>query len=160
MSIKTWIFGCACIVVVAVLLSGCIGQKTQTVPEPAPSVFVEYQRTGGIAGMEAHLVIFDNGAGVISGRSANTDIVLNKTAIDRISALLNDAQFSMLQTNYPAPRGGADLVKYSISYRGKTVTVEDTAIPPAIQPVLDELNRIAGSAGTQKTDYPFVSVKL
>ena len=108
--------------------------------------------------MDVHLVIFDNGAGVISGRS--TDIVLSKTAIDRIAALLNDAQFSMLQTNYPAPRGGADLVKYSITYRGKTVTVEDTAIPPAIQPVLDELNRIAGSAGTQKTDYPFVSVKL
>jgi hypothetical protein len=144
-----------------VLFTGCIGQKTPAVPEPQPpAVFVDYQQTGGIAGQDAHLVIFDNGASVISTRSASTEIELNKTDLEHITALFIDAQFSMLQTNYPAPHAGADMVNYSISYHGKTVTLQDTAIPPAIQPVLNELNRIVTSVEIQKANRPFVSVKL
>ena len=33
-------------------------------------------------------------------------------------------------------------MQYSISYQGKTVNTEDTAIPPALEPVIKEMNRI------------------
>lgn len=148
------------IIIVAVLLSGCIGQKTQTEPQPEPpAVLVDYQKTGGIGGLDAHLVIFDNGAGVVSSRSASTEIALSKMDIARITALFNEAQFSMLQANYPA-HTGMDLMTYSISYHGKTVTVQDTAIPPSLQPVLDELNRFVSGAGTQKQDFGLANVKI
>ena len=160
MGIKKWTIACAFLLVVAVLLSGCIGQKTQTVPQSEPpAVFVDYQRTGGMGGLDAHLVIFDNGAGVVSSRSVSTEIALNKTEIARITALFNDAQFSMLQTNYPA-HAGMDLTNYSVSYHGKTVTVQDTAIPPSFQPVLDELNWIVSGASTQKQDFGLTGIKI
>ena len=48
----------------------------------------------------------------------------------------------MLEGNYSARHGSVDLIKYTISYHGKTVTAEDTAIPPSLQSVIDELNRV------------------
>ena len=48
----------------------------------------------------------------------------------------------MLEGNYSARHGSADLIKYTISYHSKTVNAEDTVIPPSLQPVIDELNRI------------------
>jgi len=160
MTIKTWLIVCAGLMMVAVILSGCIGQKpqTQTQSEP-PSVLVKYERTGGIAGLDDRLVIFDNGAGIFTSRSASTEISLNKTDIARINGLFSEAQFSMLQTNYPSFHSNIDLVNYSVSYHGKTVTLQDTTIPPSFQPVLDELNRIVNSAGIQKTNSVF-NVKI
>jgi hypothetical protein len=35
---------------------------------------------------------------------------------------------------------------YSITWHGKTVITEDTAIPPALMPVIQDMNRILGSA--------------
>jgi hypothetical protein len=53
----------------------------------------------------------------------------------------------MLQANYPSPRGSNDLVKYSISYHSKTVTTEDSAVPPSLVSLIDEMNRIVKNAG-------------
>jgi hypothetical protein len=51
-----------------VITGGCLGSKTVPVtPATPPAVLVDYQRTGGIAGINDRLVIFDNGAAVISG---------------------------------------------------------------------------------------------
>ena len=54
------------ILITALACSGCIGAKTPPVSKPpAPAVFVDYYRTGGIAGLDDRLVIFDNGAAVV-----------------------------------------------------------------------------------------------
>jgi len=158
---KTWLLLCSIVLVITVLLSGCIGQKTQIVPvaEP-PAVFVDYYRTGGTAGQNAHLVIFDNGASIISTRTASTEFSLNRTDLDRITGLFALAQYPALSTNYPVSRPGAVLTNYSIRYQNTTIMLQETAIPPVIQPVLDELNRIVARAEAQKTDRPFVNVKL
>jgi hypothetical protein len=37
---------------------------------------------------------------------------------------------------------GNDLTEYAITYRGRTVTVSDTEIPPRLGPLITELNRI------------------
>jgi len=126
-----------------VVLSGCLGSKTPTVSHPSvPAVLVDYYRTGGIAGFNDRLVIFDNGVAVVSGKTINQEIEINMTDIDRIVVLFNQSRFLTLEQSYSARPGSADLIQYTISYQNKTVNAEDTAIPPALQPVIDELNRI------------------
>jgi hypothetical protein len=126
-----------------VVVSGCLGSKTPPISRPhAPAVLVDYYRTGGLAGFDDRLVIFDNGIAVVSSKTVNQEIEINKTDIDRIVTLFNQSQFPMLEGNYSAHHGSVDLIKYTISYHSKTVNAEDTAIPPALQPVIDELNRI------------------
>ena len=131
------------LVVTAIVLTGCLGVKTPSVSSPAaPTLFVDFQRTGGIAGVNDRLVIFDNGVTLVSGRTTSREIQLNQTDLEQVSAILEAAQFTMLEGNYTSRRGGADLMQYSITYRGKTVITEDTAIPPSLEPVINEMNRI------------------
>jgi hypothetical protein len=127
--------------IIGIVTAGCIGVKTPPISHtPAPALFIDYYRTGGIAGLNDRLVIFDNGVAVVSTKTSSKEMVLNTSAIDRLTNIFTQAQFSILQENYPAPRGGADLIKYTINYHGKTVTTEDSAIPPSLLPVIDELN--------------------
>jgi hypothetical protein len=141
------------------MVSGCTSTKVPAVTESQPpAVFVEYHRTGGATNVDDRLVIFDNGVAVISSRSTSTELGLNLSDMDRISTLLSQAQFAQLQTNYPAPYASASLMNYSISYRRKTVRVQDTTIPPGLQPVIDELNRIIASASSQKTEMSALGV--
>ena len=134
------------------MLSGCLGSRTIPGSEPqAPAVMVDYYRAGGIAGFNDRLVIFDNGIALVSGKTINSEIDLNKTDIDRIITLFDQAQFAKLEGNYSARPGSVDLIKYSISYENKTVNTEDTAIPPLLKPVIAELNRIVGmGAGNEQ----------
>jgi hypothetical protein len=140
---KKWLVVFGLFIVAMIMVSGCLGSKTPTVSRPlAPAVLVDYYRTGGFAGFNDRLVVFDNGVAVISGKNVNYEIDLNRSDIDRISQVFNTSQFSMLEGNYSARHVGADLIKYTISYHGKTVIAEDTAIPPSLQSVIDELNRV------------------
>lgn len=149
----------SCILVLLVLAgAGCLGTKT---PEPAqspPAILVDYQRTGGIAGVDDRLVVFDNGVAVISGRSGSTQILLNKSDLALIAVLFNQSQFSQLQGQYSAPGGSADLMTYTISYHGKTVTAAESAVPPALLPIIADLNHIVSAAGVQRTSYPTLPV--
>jgi hypothetical protein len=113
-------------------------------------VLVDYYRTGGFAGFDDRLVIFDNGIAVVSSKTFNQEIEINKTDIDRIIILFNQSQFSMLEGNYSAHHGSVDLIKYTISYNSKTVNAEDSAIPLTLQPVIDELNRILTMTASMK----------
>ena len=129
-------------------------------PTP-PAVFVDYQRTGGIASLDDRLVIFDNGLAVLSRKTVSTEFALNKSELERITGIFNDAQFSMLGGNYSARRGAADYFRYTISYHGKTVNAEDSAIPPSLQTVIDEMNRIISRANSgNRIDRPFATMPL
>ncbi len=124
-------------------VSGCLGSRTPPVSRPqVPAVLVDYYRAGGIAGLQDRLVIFDNGVAIVSSRTANEEIELNQTEITGIIQLFEQGHFSELEGSYSGRHGSADLIKYTITYNNKTVSAEDTAIPPSIQPVIDELNRI------------------
>jgi len=152
---------CAFLVVTAAAFAGCTGTTIVPVPTPAePSLFVDYQRTGGIAGMNDRIVIFDNGVALISTRTTSREILLNKSELDRISAVFDAAQFSSLEENYTSSRGGADFMQYSISYRGKTVNTEDTAVPSPLEPVIADMNRILNSGLTSGRAEMLPAVKI
>ncbi|MCK9591801.1 MAG: hypothetical protein M0Q91_07320 [Methanoregula sp.] len=147
-------------IIALIMVSGCLGSKTPPVSRPStPAVLVDYYRTGGFAGFNDRLVIFDNGVAVVSGKNDNHEIELNKSDIDRINVIFNNSQFSMLEGNYTARHGSADLIRYSIRYHSKTVNAEDSAIPPTLQLVIDELNRILILGSTvEQTPRPFTTI--
>ena len=93
-------------------------------------MLVDYYRTGGLAGFDDRLVIFDNGVAVVSSKTVNQEIEISKTDIDRIITLFNQSQFPMLEGSYSARPGSTDLIKYTISYHSKTVNAEDSVVPP------------------------------
>lgn len=160
MRIKTWLTVLCLCMIAAVTLSGCLGVKAPPVSKSTlPEIFVDYQRTGGIAGMNDRIVIFDNGVTVISSRHVNTEIILNQTDLDRIGALFTENKFSTLDGNYTSLRGGADFMHYSISFKGKTVETEDTAIPSNLEPVIEEMNRmltLGSDNGTANSPLPAI----
>lgn len=129
--------------IAAVLMSGCLGGKPpSSSPAEPPGILLDYQRTGGIAGVSDRLVIFDNGVALVASRQSNIETTFNQTELDRIDAVFSEAGFASLEGNYTSRRGSADLLQYSIRYQGKTVITEDTAVPPGLEMVIDELNRI------------------
>jgi hypothetical protein len=141
-------------------MGGCLGTRTAPVtPTSPPAILVDYHRTDGIAGFNDRLVVFDNGAAVISSGIVTREIMLNKSDLDRISSVFTNAQFSMLEGNYTASRASADLIHYSISYHSKTVNTVDTATPPSLQPVIDELNRLMRTGtGPEQPANPFANM--
>ena len=136
---------CAAFLFIAalVLTTGCIEEPAKnTTPAPGPAILVDYSRTGGIAGVEDHLVIFENGAGVYSGQRGRGAFFLNQTILDEINDEFYRVGFLSMNASYPAPSPGADYFTYTITYHNHTVNAEDTGVPPALQPVIQRLNEI------------------
>ena len=90
-------------------------------------------------------------------RTTSREITLNQTDLDQICNVFEAAQFTVLEGNYTSRRGGADFMQYSISYQGKTVNTEDTAIPPALEPVIKEMNRILSNGMSSGQTDPVTS---
>ncbi len=150
MHIGKWITASLVILLLTVMVSGCLGSRVPDVASPTPpAVMVDYHRTGGIAGIDDRLVIFDNGAAVISTRTINFEIQVNQTELATINRLFEQADFDSLQGNYTSRRGGADLMYYSITYHSKSVVTEDTVVPAELQPVINELNTIINTGRSQ-----------
>jgi hypothetical protein len=145
-------------VLLLVLSCGCINVKTPPVTRQAPpAIFVDYQRTGGTEDLNDRLVIFDNGVAAISRKTVTREITLNQTELVRLTGFFDLAQFSMLENNYTASRGSASYVQYSVSYRGKTVKTEDSAIPPGLVPVINDLNDNTGGTVTETPQFMNIS---
>jgi hypothetical protein len=150
MRIGKWITASLAVLILAVMVSGCLGSRVPDVVSPTPpAVMVDYHRAGGIAGVDDRLVIFDNGAAVISTRTINFGIQVNQTELATINRLFEEADFDSLQGNYTSRHGGADLMYYSITYHSKSVVTEDTVVPAGLQPVINELNAIINTGRSQ-----------
>jgi len=150
MPIRRWIAVYIIIIVVTLSVSGCLGTKTAVTPAPVPpALLLDYHRTGGIAGVDDHLILFNNGAGLISTRVITREFQMNSSEIDRLDRIFRQAEFDTLQGNYTSASGGADFMTYSIEYGNKSVIAEDTVIPFTLQPVIRELNSIISSRSYQ-----------
>lgn len=140
------------ILIAIVSVCGCLGTKEPVAPvQDPPALLLDYHRTGGFAGIDDHLIIFNNGAGLILTRSATREFQLNSSEIRRLEQMFRDAGFESLQDQYTSGPGSADLMAYSIAFGNKTVVTEDTAVPYSLQSVIRELNAIitARSFGDQ-----------
>lgn len=141
--IRKWTVVLLVIIVAALSVSGCLGTKTPVTPAGSPpALLLDYHRTGGFAGIDDHLIIFNNGAGIISTRTATLEFQMNESEIKQVQQIFRDAGFDRLEEEYLPGPGSADLMRYKIVYQNKTVITEDTAIPYPLQSVIRELNAI------------------
>ena len=141
--IRKWTVVLLVIIIAALSVSGCLGTKTPVTPvQSPPTLLLDYHRTGGFAGIDDHLIIFNNGAGIISTRTANREFQMNESETEQVQQIFRDAGFDSLEEEYLPGPGSADLMRYRIVYENKTVITEDTAIPYPLQSVIRELNAI------------------
>lgn len=122
------------LIALAVFLVGCA-------TNPATNL-LEYQRSGGIAGMEDRLVIDSAGKATLTRKDQEVSFSLSADEIKAIQDELEAANFSGLDAEYLPAQPGADLFNYRMTYGGHTVRMVDTAVPEGMQPVMDRLNQL------------------
>lgn len=134
---------------IVIVSAGCITTKIPPVSKTTPpAILIDYHKCGGIAGIDNRLVIFDNGVAIFSGKSTGSEISLDETELESLKVLINQSQFLELEASYSAPRNYADLFTYTVTYEGKTVTAEDTAVPPRLETVIESLDTLMNRAGS------------
>ncbi|MDD4136481.1 MAG: hypothetical protein PHT99_01120, partial [Methanoregula sp.] len=98
MSIRKWVTVYVIVLLVTVMASGCLGTRTSAGASQAPPVvMLDYHRTGGIAGVDDRLVIFDNGAAMISTKSVSREFLVNQSELLKLNNLFGQAQFDSLE---------------------------------------------------------------
>ena len=132
-------------ILIAILLAAFVAVSCG--PTPAPAFSLEYRRSGGIAGFDDQLVIDPQGNATLTRRGQTTQFVLEPETIAQLEIFLDQADFARLNAEYLPAQPGADLFEYTITYQDHTVRTADTAVPGALQPVLDALNRIVDAGG-------------
>jgi heat shock protein HslJ len=106
------------------------------------SVLVEFTRTGGFAGFNDALTIYQDGSAVVTRKEFTREITLTADELSTIRQLLQDASFGSLQADYPPAAPGADYFTYTVTYEGKTVTAQDTGVPESLQPLIEALGTL------------------
>lgn len=103
---------------------------------------VGFSRTGGFAGFHDHLVIYPDGSASLTRKEYATGYTLAPEDLLELQDLLTGSGFSSLDPEYRAVNSGADLFTYEITYDGRTVLAEETAVPEHLIPVIDVLSRL------------------
>ncbi|HVD15830.1 MAG TPA: protealysin inhibitor emfourin [Actinomycetota bacterium] len=114
----------------------------------AATILVDYRKSGGFAGLEEHLVVMGSGHAMVEGMGPSRDEQLDPATMRELTAALDQAGLDRLRPRYDPPVKGNDLIEYTVTYQGRTVTVSDTAIPPQLRPLLTELNQIMSEVRT------------
>lgn len=116
-----------------------------TTPNTAPSA-IEYARVGGFAGFNDSLTIDAKGHAVVSRRSGKSEFDLDAAALKKLADAFQTTGFASIPTD-SMPRGNvADAFNYTVTYQGHTVKTADSAVPKAMQPLLEMLNQFVNAA--------------
>lgn len=118
------------------LAAGCAATNPQV------STLVEYRRSGGIRGLDDHLIIGTDGEATLIRRAARFEFTVGSDTLDQLRTVLNAADFPNLRREYLPERQGADLFEYTLNYGGRTVRTKDFAIPEVLQPLIELLNQL------------------
>ncbi len=106
------------------------------------SVLVEFTRTGGFAGFNDELTVYQDGSARVTRKEFSREITLTADELLTIRQLLQNAAFGTLQPEYPPAAPGADYFTYTLTYEGKTVTAVDTGVPESLQPLIEALGTL------------------
>jgi hypothetical protein len=131
--------------VAAVAAVGGCGSDDSSTPRDERAVFLVYEKTGGVAGVDQELRCHRDGqCELIDSVTPGTEpqAFLSADELGRLRETFEDAGFEGLDSSYPAPQPGSDYFSYRIAYEGKTVTTETTGVPPELEPVIAELDRL------------------
>jgi len=120
---------------------------------PSTAALAELRVTGGIAGAEQRLVVFEDGLARVelSARGAAYETLcarLEEGKLGEIRRALEAAGFEYLQREYVPARPVYDGYAYSVAYRGATVRAVDPledAAPPGLRAVIRLLQGVLQS---------------
>ena len=105
-------------------------------------VWMSYHRSGGIAGFQDELAVYENGSAKISRRGEIRDIWLTSTEINALRDAGDEARFPEHSDEYLPDGEGRDLFFYEITREGKTVRTADMAVPEELLALIELLNGI------------------
>jgi hypothetical protein len=144
------------VIVAVATLAGCGEKKAETTPEPElPAFIVKLDRSDGFS-FDEHLVVKDFRSASVrfryrpSDRRGTRRFTLSQAQFDRLTDALTRAQaFAGLRSRYLSSQG-SEAVTHSVTYRGRTVVVDETAlkqgkVPQRLARVLSLLNRLLDS---------------
>lgn len=130
-------------------------EKAVTDGSNPETILVEFSRTGGFAGCNDHLVLAETGNAKVTRKDYTTRITVPEEEVTVIAALLENAGIPGLRDDYPAPQEGADLFTYTLTYQGKTIHMEETAVPEVLLPIIDILCDIIVTSAPDDIAPPF-----
>jgi hypothetical protein len=107
-------------------------------------ILVDYKRTGGIAGFNDHLTVYENGVTVVTTKNTENSYTLSSDEIKDIIDLFESSGFnSVNQQDLPMFKvSGNDFFMYSIEFRGHTLESIEYAFPDSLSPVIERLNNL------------------
>ncbi len=130
---------------------GC-SSSSQSTPEPdnQDNVLIIYQRTGGLAGFRDHLTIYSDGRCQLQRKSVEREFTIPLSQVAHLENLMNEADFVDLRDSHLPTKTGADFFEYVVSYQAgeskmHTVHTMSGVVPDAMQPILNELNKLISS---------------
>jgi hypothetical protein len=137
--------GLAVLLVIALMCAGCTSEPSvPQKPSNPPAVMVDYTRTGGIAGFNDHIVVFENGDVIYSTRDRTGGFSLDAEKLHDLEQAFKNAHFTELNSTYPAPAAGADYFYYQITYGGHTVNTETTGVPETLIDIINRMDSLTG----------------
>lgn len=132
--------------ILTLLLLGCIlslaGMAGCTSTDTSSPVVVEYHRTGGFAGFNDTVVVYENGTAEVSRHGDLSEVALDADDIQRIQSMTTSDAFLSLQDEYVPAQQGYDLFSYEVKAGGKTVRAVDGAVPEALTGIIAEMDAI------------------
>jgi hypothetical protein len=107
-------------------------------------ILVDYKRTGGFAGFDDHLTVYENGAAVVTTKNGGNRYTLTSKELNDLTALFESSGFnSVSQQDLPMVKvSGNDFFYYSIDFRGHQLEANEYAFPESLEPVIEGLNNL------------------
>ena len=109
-----------------------------------PDLLIEYHVSGGFAGIQNDLYIFENGTVLRSLKPDSYSWSINQSKMDQLRGMLSNASFSSFKEKYIPEYAISDAFYYSITYQRKKVSFEDgTDIPVVLKNITTLLKNIS-----------------
>ena len=113
---------------------------------PIGEAWLEYERSGGIAGFQDHLTVYPDGRAVLNRRGEETAFQLTSEQMESLKDRFAAAGFLSLSETYLPSDTCCDRFSYAIHYRDPlnggvhSVMAMDGSVPAELEPVLEALN--------------------
>ena len=113
---------------------------------PIGDAWLEYERTGGIAGFQDRLTVYEDGRATLSRKGAETQFQLTAEQMDDLTSRFAAAGFLSLSETYLPESTCCDRFSYTIHYRDlasgsvHSVLAMDGSVPAEMTPLLEALN--------------------
>jgi hypothetical protein len=103
---------------------------------------VDFERTGGIAGVDERLVVQPAGNFSKDTAGKHCEGTLTPQQVESLRAGLNRADIASLPS---AEAPGADFITYKVTHAGATVRTYEGGVPAKLQPVVKELAKLSST---------------